>query len=114
MGIEQIQINQTKALPPAFQFNCSQMEFICAKSYDCRGAGEKMSGNSLRGPVMDRLNSLWPETDLWAKERRNCVGLRRERVTGSLAWFWISPDCARWSANAATCARSTRSEFTAC
>ena len=26
MGIEQIRMNQTKALPPAFQFNWSQME----------------------------------------------------------------------------------------
>jgi hypothetical protein len=26
MGIEQIRMNQTKVLPPAFQFNWSQME----------------------------------------------------------------------------------------
>jgi len=26
MGIEQIRMNQTKALPPAFEFNWSQME----------------------------------------------------------------------------------------
>jgi len=26
MGIEQIRMNQTQALPPAFQFNWSQME----------------------------------------------------------------------------------------
>ncbi len=27
MGIEQIRMNQTKALPPASQFNWSQMDF---------------------------------------------------------------------------------------
>jgi hypothetical protein len=34
MGIEQIRMNQTKALPPALQFNWSQMESsyaICRK-----------------------------------------------------------------------------------
>ena len=39
MGIEQIRMNQTKALPPAFQFNCSQMEPSYAKSYDSPVAG---------------------------------------------------------------------------
>jgi len=32
MGIEQIRMNQTKALPPVPQFNWSQIESICAKS----------------------------------------------------------------------------------
>jgi len=30
MGIEQIRMNQTKALPPVLQFNWSQMESDCA------------------------------------------------------------------------------------
>jgi hypothetical protein len=34
MGIEQIRMNQTKALPPVPQFNWSQMESSYAKSYD--------------------------------------------------------------------------------
>jgi len=34
MGIEQIRMNQTKALPPVPQFNWSQMESGYAKSYD--------------------------------------------------------------------------------
>jgi hypothetical protein len=34
MGIEQIRMNQTKALPPVPQFNWSQMESSCAKSPD--------------------------------------------------------------------------------
>ncbi len=33
MGIEQIQMNQTKALPPVPQFNWSQMESSYAKSH---------------------------------------------------------------------------------
>jgi len=32
MGIEQIRMNQTKALPPVPQFNWSQMESNCANS----------------------------------------------------------------------------------
>ena len=34
MGIEQIRMSQTKALPPVPQFNWSQMESSYAKSYD--------------------------------------------------------------------------------
>ena len=34
MGIEQIRMNQTKALPPVPQFNWSQIESSYAKSYD--------------------------------------------------------------------------------
>ena len=41
MGIEQIRMNQTKALPPIPQFNWSQMESSYDKSYDLLfGAGK--------------------------------------------------------------------------
>jgi len=42
MGIEQIRMNQTKALPPVPQFNWSQMESSYAKSYDSPVAGVKI------------------------------------------------------------------------
>ena len=41
MGIEQIRMNQTKALPPVLQFNWSQMESSRAWSQDSGVAGEK-------------------------------------------------------------------------
>jgi hypothetical protein len=43
MGIEQIRMNQTKALPPVPQFNWSQMESSCDKSLDSIVAGEKFT-----------------------------------------------------------------------
>jgi len=42
MGIEQIRMNQTKALPPVPQFNWSQMESSYAKSYDSPVAAVKI------------------------------------------------------------------------
>jgi hypothetical protein len=39
MGIEQIRMNQTKALSPVPQFNWSQIEPSYAKSYDSPVAG---------------------------------------------------------------------------
>src|SRR5437899_5551177 len=42
MGIEQIRMNQTKALPPVPQFNWSQMESNRAESYDSLVAPEKI------------------------------------------------------------------------
>jgi len=43
MGIEQIRMNQTKALPPVPQFNWSQMESSRTRSQDSVVAGEKFS-----------------------------------------------------------------------
>jgi hypothetical protein len=42
MGIEQIRMNQTKALPPVPQSNWSQMESTYAKSYDTPVVGVKI------------------------------------------------------------------------
>jgi hypothetical protein len=43
MGIEQIRMNQTKALPPVPHFNWSQMESSYAKSNDSLFAREKIN-----------------------------------------------------------------------
>jgi hypothetical protein len=42
MGIEQIRMNQTKALPPVPQFNWSQMESSCAECSDSLGVDKKI------------------------------------------------------------------------
>ena len=43
MGIEQIRMNQTKALPPVPQFNWSQMESGSARWYEFPVAGRKIN-----------------------------------------------------------------------
>jgi len=53
MGIEQIRMNQTKALPPVPQFNWSQMESRCAEYSDSLGADKKIGklGESKPAPL---------------------------------------------------------------
>jgi hypothetical protein len=52
MGIEQIRMNQTKALPPVPQFNWSQMESGSARSYEFPVAGQKINKTGM-------VRSLW-------------------------------------------------------
>jgi hypothetical protein len=51
MGIEQIRMNQTKALPPVPQFNWSQMASSYAKSYDSPVARVKIGKEHLDRPL---------------------------------------------------------------
>ena len=53
MGIEQIRMNHTKALPPVPQFNWSQMESRCAEYSDSLGADKKIGklGESKPAPL---------------------------------------------------------------
>jgi hypothetical protein len=51
MGIEQIRMNQAKALPRASQFNWSQMESSYAKSYDFSVARVKIGKLGRCGPM---------------------------------------------------------------
>ena len=52
MGIEQIRMNQTKALPPASQFNWSQMESNVVK------AGHNLTGRGHPSGLSGFINQL--------------------------------------------------------
>jgi hypothetical protein len=61
MGIEQIQMNQTKALPPVPQFNWSQMESSDARSYDSLIAGVKIGKLGWRGSIRRSERKIPPQ-----------------------------------------------------
>ena len=62
MGIEQIRMNQTKALPPASQFNWSQMESSLAKTGSTRWMLEGRSPGHLEIPLSDNgISRFEPE-----------------------------------------------------
>jgi hypothetical protein len=62
MGIEQIRMNQTKALPPVPQFNWSQMESSYAKSYDSPVAGVKIGKLGSCGSMWRVRRKFHPKT----------------------------------------------------
>ena len=73
MGIDQIRMNQTKALPPASQFNWSQMESNVVK------AGHNLTGRGHPSGLSGFINQL-----VVGASSTNGVGWRR-----IVAWKWL-------------------------
>jgi hypothetical protein len=60
MGIEQIRMNQTKALPPVLQFNWSQMESNRAKFCGSLTASAKIRKRGWRGIDVESEKKITP------------------------------------------------------